>query len=334
LFTGQYPHNHGVLDNTKAGTPGGWSAFRPHERQALAVALRGAGYRTALVGKYLNQYVANTGKPPGWDTWHVETGHTYWTQSDPPRYTIDERAKKAAAIAEGTKANTPLFLWYAEIAPHSQGGTRPGVARRHRGAFKNVASRRERARLQSILAVDDGVARIAAALGSDRWDRACVVVLSDNGFLLGEHNRTGKGLPYDGAVRVPLLARCPGIAPGSDQRLVANIDLAPTLAHAAGVELGWSVDGRALQDGWQRERVLLGFWGSDEDKGRQPFAGVRTRDETYVEYEDGTTVLWDRRDDDEETDQLAGADAAQWASWLETLRDCAGETCRQAEDGG
>jgi hypothetical protein len=105
-------------------------------------------------------------------------------QDEPPRYLIDVRTKKAAAIAKATKATTPLFLWYAEIAPHSGGGDRPSFADRHRNAFKNVTNRYERARLQSIPAVDDGVARIAAAMGQERWDRACVAILSDNGFLL------------------------------------------------------------------------------------------------------------------------------------------------------
>jgi N-acetylglucosamine-6-sulfatase len=138
-------------------------------------------------------------------------------------------------------------------------------------------------------------------------------------------------VPYDGSVHVPLLIRCPGIVSRTDNRLVASTDLAPTLARVAGVELGWSVDGRVLQGGWNREWLLLEFWSSDQDRGVLSFNGVRTRHETYVEYANGKAVLWDRRVDHEESDHLPDVDAAQWAAWLTALRDCAGTTCGNAE---
>src|SRR5262245_13378647 len=47
ILTGQYPHNHRVLDNS--GPNGGFRAFRPQEASTLAVWLRAAGYRTGLV---------------------------------------------------------------------------------------------------------------------------------------------------------------------------------------------------------------------------------------------------------------------------------------------
>ena len=67
--TGQYAHNHGVLDNHPPN--GGYQAFDPE--QALPVRLSEAGYRTGFVGKYLNGY--GKGKaarevPPGWSDWY------------------------------------------------------------------------------------------------------------------------------------------------------------------------------------------------------------------------------------------------------------------------
>jgi arylsulfatase A-like enzyme len=329
LLTGRYAHNHGVYDNTAEGPPGGWPAFRPHEDRTLAVALDHAGYHTALVGKYLNGYLRADGTPPGWDTWLGDNGQpAYLSLKDPPDYLIDRRAKRAADIAASTR-DGPLFLWYAEVAPHDFHGEPPPVAERHRDAFPEVPDAFERARLQSLLAVDDGVAAIAAALGSERWDQACVVVLSDNGFMLGEHGLAGvKGGPYDEAVRVPMLLRCPGIAPGEDTRLAASIDLAPTLARVGGADLPWSVDGRALQDAWDRERILIEGWGNPSTVA---WTGVRTIDETYVAYVDERTVLWDRRLDAEETSHLTAANAASWAGRLAALRDCIGAACREAD---
>jgi arylsulfatase A-like enzyme len=186
--------------------------------------------------------------------------------------------------------------------------------------------------LQSILAIDDGVAGIAAALGTERWNRACVAVISDNGYLLGEHDLTGKGFPYDKSVRVPMLLRCPGIPAGTDERLIASIDLAPTLALVARTSLSFPADGRPVQHAWVRERVLLESWSPNEELHIIPFTAVRTLHETYVEYTDRTTLLWDRRVDGEETDQLTPENAPVWAAHLAALRECAGATCRAAED--
>ena len=68
IFTGRYPHSSGVLTNMPPA--GGISAFRP--RDTFATSLQGAGYMTALMGKYLNGYRPLAGNvPPGWTAWAV-----------------------------------------------------------------------------------------------------------------------------------------------------------------------------------------------------------------------------------------------------------------------
>jgi arylsulfatase A-like enzyme len=66
IFSGRYPHNHGVLTNTPP--TGGFSAFRRGaEAETFATTLLNKGYRTSLMGKYLNGYEAqNHYVPPGW----------------------------------------------------------------------------------------------------------------------------------------------------------------------------------------------------------------------------------------------------------------------------
>src|SRR3954469_17420016 len=56
ILTGEFPHNTRVLGNTPPD--GGYQAFRRHgaRRRSVAIALQRAGYRTALLGKYLNGY--------------------------------------------------------------------------------------------------------------------------------------------------------------------------------------------------------------------------------------------------------------------------------------
>src|SRR6187551_3161054 len=76
IFTGRYPHNHGVLTNTPPS--GGFAAFRRGaESHTFATALEASGYRTALMGKYLNGYQAEQGYvAPGWTVWQA-TGAGY-----------------------------------------------------------------------------------------------------------------------------------------------------------------------------------------------------------------------------------------------------------------
>ena len=64
IFTGQYPHDDGVFTN--AGSDGGYFAFNRHgdQRKSFALALHQAGYRTAMMGKYLNQYQPAYPQPP------------------------------------------------------------------------------------------------------------------------------------------------------------------------------------------------------------------------------------------------------------------------------
>ena len=75
LLTGQFSHNHGVLSNFR-NNDGGYYTFRDlpgkrNQKNSLGPWLKKAGYRTALVGKFLNEYGAldRTEVPPGWNRW-------------------------------------------------------------------------------------------------------------------------------------------------------------------------------------------------------------------------------------------------------------------------
>src|ERR1700690_2598525 len=82
IMTGLLPHNSGVFNN--GGPDGGFEAFMRHhdERRTFAVALQNGGYRTAMMGKYLNGYEPGYRNrhglyvPPGWSDWDV-TGNGY-----------------------------------------------------------------------------------------------------------------------------------------------------------------------------------------------------------------------------------------------------------------
>ena len=103
--------------------------------------------------------------------------------------------------------------------------------------------------LASLLAVDETVKAVVDALSAEGLlGNTYVIFTSDNGYFHGEHRTPDeKILGYENSARVPLLIRGPGIAAGSHvSELVANVDLAPTIAAWSGATPGLTMDGRSL----------------------------------------------------------------------------------------
>ena len=139
IFTGCYPHNTGIFTN---GPDGGFALFhaRGEENDTFAVRLHDSGYRTALMGKYLNGYTAQgrvdgEGRyvPPGWSEWDVagngypefdynlnENGRIVHYGSSPWAYLTDVLARKGSAfVHRAARARKPFFLEISTFAPHS-----------------------------------------------------------------------------------------------------------------------------------------------------------------------------------------------------------------------
>jgi N-acetylglucosamine-6-sulfatase len=152
FLTGQYAHNHGVMDNEWAGG-GGYRAF--DNTGSLPVALQAAGYRTGLVGKYMNEYDGPE-IPNGWSHWAVRTrGQTLFGYrlnvdgkrveygSRPREYQTDVIARRGARFIRQSSGPRPFFLWTSFFAPHGEsipGDERwnPRPAPRHRGRYSHA----------------------------------------------------------------------------------------------------------------------------------------------------------------------------------------------------
>lgn len=320
MLRGQYAHNTGVLSNE--GTNGGFPVAHQLGIEASTVAtwLQGAGYRTGLVGKYLNYYPLGAGTtyvPPGWDDWvspvagSTESGFDYTLNDngrlvrygdDPDDYSAHVLVDRAAALAtRAAAADQPFFTWLAVDAPHEPATPAPQDADAFAGeraprteafdrvdesapdwvrdlpaltrAQKDEIDDRHRSRWASLRSLDRELARLARVLDDNgQLDDTYVVLISDNGFHLGQHRlKAGKQSAFEEDVRVPLLVRGPGVPAGAtSSALVANVDLAPTFAALAGVEVPGFVDGRSLADlfhgeaeGADRTAVLLEHWPAD-----------------------------------------------------------------------
>jgi arylsulfatase A-like enzyme len=162
LLTGQYAHNHGVGSNNPPH--GGYPAFRRkvNPKHTLPVYLHRAGYRTGLVGKYLNFYgtTAPLEIPKGWDYWQALTlgeawmygytlnshGHLRRYGGSPSDYQTDVLSRKANRfLRRSAHRRRPFFLLLATGAPHEEPASffkpnphrNPRPAPRDRNHFRN-----------------------------------------------------------------------------------------------------------------------------------------------------------------------------------------------------
>jgi N-acetylglucosamine-6-sulfatase len=145
MLRGQYAHNHTV-------GLGGRSNARYFRRRGLegstvATWLDGAGYRTALVGKYLNGYDYRY-VPSGWDRWYANVGKDVWPEclnengkercygGRHPDVVLAEKAERFVRSSKGNPA--PLFLWLSFNTPHEENNRPPPYMRQDRNKFSHV----------------------------------------------------------------------------------------------------------------------------------------------------------------------------------------------------
>ncbi len=196
-----------------------------------------------------------------------------------------------------------------------------------------------RARQETLMSVDVMVGDLMDALAeTGQLENTYVVFASDNGYMLYRHRVSTKGTPYEEAQGVPFVVRGPGVQQGVVRdELVANIDLAPTIAEWAGVQAPEYVDGSSLAPllegtsmSWRQHLLFEHYVGHHYD-------GLRTTGgETYIEHENSDKEYYDLTKDPGQLDSAhAAPENAQrlgtLSEMLSNLKGCAGEGCRAAD---
>ncbi len=283
-------------------------------------------------------------RPPGWDVFTAFTttnrsGDYYdYSLSDgtgygstPADYSTDVFADRAVEFVRTTPASTRLFLYLAPYAPHAP--YRP--APRHQGAWKDrlprfvspavgedvsdkplwvqqlapVSPRQvrhvQRAQQESLMAVDEAVARVVATLQeAGRLENTLFVFTSDNGLAWGEHNVLFKSVPYTPASAVPLVVRWDVRVPAGqvDPRLALNLDIATTIAQATSASMltaGLDLLGESRRDGFVLEAP------PEPRLARPAYCGWRSAEWTFTRYATGEEELYSRGLDPFELTNLA-----------------------------
>lgn len=171
---------------------------------------------------------------------------------------------------------------------------------------QNETDHRRRRQLQTLKSVDDAIATVLDSLAAQaRLDNTVIFFLTDNGVLWGEHRMFGVYVPSDNSSRIDLALRYPPLvpAPRTESRLVANIDIAPTIYQLAGIAIPADVDGLSLVPlldgtGSWRQDLLLEVW-PDPLLGMPfpPTVAVRTDRYVYAESEGDRPELYDLQAD-------------------------------------
>jgi N-acetylglucosamine-6-sulfatase len=338
-LTGLHSHTTGVWGITAPN--GGFGSFK--DQTTIATVLHDAGYRTMLVGKYLNAYPEGHYPyvPPGWDRWFSTTSGAYYNYfaadngrrsslfgTTPAAYS--GRVLKNRAISElaSVPPGQPFFLYFAPSAPHAGIKTAyavpdprdvdalkatltpyrpppygttdpvtdmPAYIRANTWSSSSVDMFRRR-QLESLIGVDRSIGQLMARLPAD----TLVIFTSDNGYLWGEHKWHAKQVPYEESIRVPMIVRWDGHVPAGsvDPRMALNVDIAPTVATAAGIDpttapLGLDrsgtpvlAEGLDLFGAAERDGFVLEHY--DNFRAVPPFCGMRTADGwMYARYWDG-----------------------------------------------
>ncbi len=252
LLTGRYPTHTGVYTIVSPGA--GWGL--PLAERTLADALRSAGYRTALTGKWhLGEF--EKAYQPNARGFDHQYGHFFgmldyyshdrmnkldWYRNGEPLkeegYTTHLIAKEACKVIASGDSSKPLFLYVPFNGVHSPFQAPDSYLK----PYPDLKGNRQK--LAGMLAaVDEAIGQIEAALKqAGRLENTLIVFSSDNGGPPPGDNtplRDFKGTIFEGGVRAAAFATWPGRIPAG-QRIrqpMHMVDWYPTLIKQAGGSL-------------------------------------------------------------------------------------------------
>jgi arylsulfatase A-like enzyme len=240
---------------------------------------------------------------------------------EPATFDDDYATRRIAGLAQDMQFDVSLAGDYDDLPS--------GLSQRERKSW--IYQRFVVDRYRAIVGVDENLGRVLDYLETRGLaEDTLILYTSDHGYFMGEHGWYDKRFMYDPAIRIPLVACYPRLAPSGQvsDAMVMNIDFAPTILDFAGLPLPDSIQGRSLRplmegrapDDWRTSVYYAYFedsW-SLRDRGTEamaepsfqyftphrigPHRGVRTDRYKLIEYvgEGDYWELFDLREDPEE----------------------------------
>ncbi len=272
LLTGKYPDRVGVPGVIRTKKNNNWGYFDP-ACETLASALKPAGYRSALIGKWhLGLEPENHPNARAFDFFHgflgdmmedyythMREGHNYMRLNektiDPEGHATDIFSDWARAYLEerAQKKDGPFFLYLAYNAPHFP--IQPPPAWLAKIKKRNPKLSEKRAKNVALVEhLDHNIGRVLDTLEKSGLARNTLVVFaSDNGGSLShaQNNdpwRGGKQSHFDGGLRSPFIMSWPGTIEAGRKSAYPglNFDIFPTFLELAGLKVPAGLDARSL----------------------------------------------------------------------------------------
>ena len=331
LMTGRYQQRIGGLEYAiNSGMKG---LGLPGNEKTIANYLRDGGYATAMSGKWhLGTEKQNRPTQHGFERFFglLSGNHDYFTHREnngapdlwmgnrPVQiegYSTDLITRYALQFMQEMK-DQPFFLYVAYNAPHFpyEGPNDKGTTF-ERKEWPIKGSRK--IYIQMVEEMDKGIGEILQALDRDGLAQNTLVIFaSDNGGITYSHNgplAKRKGDVWEGGIRVPCIARLPGvIQPGSESKQVGiTMDWTATIAAMAGVSAPKDkpfdgIDLLPILSGKSPQTPRTLFWRRVEPKDPRIHVAVRDGNWKYiVDKENGEQFLFDLGNDISEKSNLA-----------------------------
>ncbi|MGB9689716.1 sulfatase [Thermogutta sp.] len=329
----------------------------PLDKVTLAQALKGAGYVTGLFGKWhLGEDPEHHPSARGFDEAITSAGRHFNFVTNPRvsypegTYLADFLTDKAVDFIR-RHSQEPFFLCVHHFGVHSPYQAKAELIK-HFERKPPVDGHSNPVYAAMIASVDESVGRILAALAELGLDKNTLVIFtSDNGGVGGYERlgimggsitdnaplRGGKGMLYEGGIRVPFIFRWPGHIPaGAECRVpIHSVDIYPTLLELAGAKppADYVLDGVSLVPLLRQgdkaqfpERPLFwhfpGYLGAGQGTWRTtPVGAIRLGDWKLLEFfEDGHLELYNLREDIGEEKNLASQNPQKAAELHELLK--------------
>ncbi len=347
ILTGTYSHSNGMIDNRPK------TEIRP-DAPWLPDLLRGSGYEVAFCGKSHQKnalrertwdyYFGYKGQGRYKDPIIAEG--TDGKDTVYPGWMDDVVTDKAVAWLKGRREKPfCLFLFFkachrswdrpARLADlykdvsvpknalwddKGDGKSKAFLDADNRiGGFKDVADYQVFMKdyYATLAGADENIGRVLETLTSTgKLDDTLVLHTGDNGFFLGEWQRFDKRFMHEVSIRVPMVVRYPKlIKPGSvSDRMVLNLDIAPTLLDLAGVPVPKEMQGRSWVPLFKdpkaefRKDWLYEYYEYPDSHKVKPHRGVRTEQWKLIHfYQDPEEFeLYDLEKDPWEKENLYG----------------------------
>lgn len=254
LLTGRYPFRHGLWSNP--GPDGGVHIGLSLNEVTLPEALQPQGYHSMCIGKWhLGHTLEFLPRKQGFDEYYgipysndmrpVQIVHNEQVAQYPvvQGYLTRDYTRRALDFIERNR-QSPFLLYLAHAMPHKPLAVSEDFYSRKDGQLYSDVLRE----------LDWSVGQVLEKLKSAGLeDNTLVLFLSDNGPWYGGSTgglRGMKSRPWEGGIRIPLIARWPGrVASGIvSKEVVGSIDIFPTVCELAGAAMpkDREIDGRSI----------------------------------------------------------------------------------------